>query len=231
MSLLILRPCASAATAVVFLAPLRLIYHSLACAPAPQLSPPLRFGRPCASASVLSLLSSAAAALLPPPIRPFATTVVFLALLLSSAGAALLPPPAPQRRQRRRNQAFYLGLAVFSCPASSLSPSPLSLPLLLSRPRRSPRPCSFLALAAVHRTASSLGFAAVPCPHSSLGLAPVHYPGFFRSRRSSSLPSSCCGKSLRRCHFIYFYFHKEKRKRRNMRHASLNTRCATRILQ
>jgi hypothetical protein len=37
-------------------------------------------------------------------------------------------------------------------------------------------------------------------------------------------PSSCCGKSLRRCHFIYFYFHKEKRKRRNMRHASLNTR-------
>jgi len=207
MSLLILRPCASAATAVVFLAPLRLIYHSLACAPAPQLSPPLRFGRPCASASVLSLLSSAAAALLPPPIRPFATTVVFLALLLSSAGAALLPPPAPQRRQRRRNQAFYLGLAVFSCPASSLSPSPLSSPLLLSRPRRSPRPCS------------------------SLGLAPVHYPGFFRSRRSSSLPSSCCGKSLRRCHFIYFYFHKEKRKRRNMRHASLNTRCATRILQ
>ena len=44
-------------------------------------------------------------------------------------------------------------------------------------------------------------------------------------------PSSCCGKSLRRCHFIYIYFHKEKRKRRNMRHASLNTRCATRIVE
>ena len=37
-------PLASAATAVVFLAPLRLIYHSLSCAPAPQLSPPLRLG-------------------------------------------------------------------------------------------------------------------------------------------------------------------------------------------
>ena len=94
ISLLLLRPCALAATAVVFLAPLSLIYHFLAYAPAPHLSPPLRFLRPCATASVLLLLSLAAAALLPPTTRPFAITVAFLELLLSSAGAALLPPPA-----------------------------------------------------------------------------------------------------------------------------------------
>ena len=54
------------------------------------------------------------------------------------------------------------------------------------------------------------------CDTISPFLPPVHI-------LSSSLPSSRCGKSLRRSHFIFFYLQKEKRKRRNMRHASLNT--------
>ncbi len=53
----------------------------------------------------------------------------------------------------------------------------------------------------------------------------------FSSTLCSSLPSSRCGKSPGRSQLLFFYFRKEKRKRRNTQHASLNTHCATRFVQ
>ncbi len=74
------------------------------------------------------------------------------------------------------------------------------------------------------------GAPSLPCEASARCCGALHTSTLSSSRDPPHAAASV-HTSLRRSHFVFFYFRKEKRKCRNTRYASLNTHCATRLAQ